>query len=150
VNRSSTIAIEGIEAAITDAKSRIAHAKAAAAIEVEREKRQQVLRLCEEAGALAIKIDELWRQSIAEYLLLQDKLHEIAQSGLGRPSRHQVQSVCRRALTSAFIGSPLQLELLAKSERHSVAEVVASWTRSAKVWAHQAIGPATKVNGTES
>jgi hypothetical protein len=48
---------------------------------------------------------------------------------------------------SAFIGSPLQLELLAKSERHSVAELVAAWTRSTKVWADQAIGPTTKADG---
>ena len=130
--------LESIEAAIAEVQARIANAKAAAALEAEKQKRQAIVRLTDELREHALKIDDLWRQSIAEYLLLQGKLHDIAQSGVGRASLHQVQSACRRALISAFIGTPLQLELLAPGERHKVTDLVASWARNVEAWARQA------------
>jgi hypothetical protein len=130
--------IESLEAAITDAQTRIADARAAAALEAERQKREATVRLADELRGHALKIDDLWRQSIAEYLLLQGKLHDIAQSGVGRPSLHQVQSACRRALISAFIGTPLQFQLLAIGERHTVSNLVGSWARNVEAWARQA------------
>jgi len=42
-----------------------------------------------------------------------------------------VQTACRRALVSAFIGTPPQLELLAPGERHSVSDLVATWAANA-------------------
>jgi predicted nucleic acid-binding Zn-ribbon protein len=122
--------IESIEAAIAEVQARIANANAAAALEAERQKREATVKLADELREHAEKIDSLWRESIEEYLVLQGKLHDIAQSGVGRPSRHQVQSACRRALISAFIGTPLQLELLAPGERHKVTDLVASWARN--------------------
>jgi predicted nucleic acid-binding Zn-ribbon protein len=140
--------IESIEAAIADAQAQIAHAHAVAAMEAEREKRREVVSLADELRGHAEKIDHLWRASIDEYLVLQQKLHEIAQSGVGRPSRHQVQSACRRALISAFIGTPLQLDpLLAPGERHRVTDLVASWARNVEAWARQA--PA-RANGKDA
>jgi hypothetical protein len=130
--------IESLEAAITDAQTRIADARAAAALEAERQKRQAIVRLIDELREHALKIDDLWRQSISEYLLLQGKLHDIAQSGVGRPSLHQVQSACRRALISAFIGTPLQFQQLAIGERHTVSNLVGSWARNVEAWARQA------------
>jgi hypothetical protein len=141
--------IESIEAAITQFRAQVADAEAAVAREAERAKRKEVLRLADEARTYAAEIDELWRASIAAYLLLQDKLHEIAQAADGRPSRHQVQAACRRALISAFIGSPLQLELLAPGERRSVSSVVASWAENAETWAKQGIATAPKANGRQ-
>jgi hypothetical protein len=131
--------IESVEVALTEAKARIANAQADAAIEAERQKRREIARLADELRGHAAKIDELWRASIAEYLVLQGKLQEIAQSGVARPSRHQVQTACRRALISAFIGTPLQLELLAPGGRHTVAALVAVWARNAEVWAKRAL-----------
>jgi chromosome segregation ATPase len=122
--------IESIEAAIADVQTRIADAKAAAALDAEQQKRQEVVRLADQLQAHAEKIDRLWRASIDEYLVLQRKLHEIAQSSGGRPSRHLVQAACRRALISAFIGTPLQLELLAPGERHKVTDLVSTWARN--------------------
>jgi hypothetical protein len=58
--------IESIEAAINDAQTRIANAKADAAIEAERQKRREIARLADELRGHAAKIDELWRASIAE------------------------------------------------------------------------------------
>jgi hypothetical protein len=129
--------IESIEAAIAEVQARIADAKAAAALDADRQKRQEVVRLANELQGHAGKIDGFWRASIDEYLVLQRKLHEIAQSSGGRPSRHLVQAACRRALISAFLGSPLQLELLAPGERHTVAGLVATWARNVEIWANQ-------------
>jgi predicted nucleic acid-binding Zn-ribbon protein len=131
--------IEGIEAAINDAQTRIANAKANATIEAEHQKRREVAQLADELRGHAQKIDELWRASIAEYLILQAKLEKIAQSGVARPSRFQVQTACRRALIAAFIGSPLRLELLAPGGRHTVANLVAAWAGNAEAWAKQAL-----------
>jgi hypothetical protein len=129
--------IESIEAALTDAQACIANARADAAIEAELQKRREILGVADELRVHAAKIDELWRASIAEYLVLQGKVHEIALAGVGRPSRHQVQSACRRALISAFIGTPLQLELLAPGARHTVVALVDTWARNAEAWARQ-------------
>jgi hypothetical protein len=129
--------IESIEAAIAEVQARIADAKASAALDADRQKRQEIVQLAGELQGHAAKIDGFWRASIDEYLVLQRKLHEIAQSGVGRPPRHLVQAACRRALISAFIGSPLQLELLAPGERHTVAGLVATWTRNVEIWANQ-------------
>ena len=137
--------IESIEAALTEAQARIANARADAAIEAELQKRQEIAQIAGELRGPAAKIDELWRTSIAEYLLLQRKLQDIAQSGVARPSRHQVQTACRRALISAFIGTPLQLELLAPGGRHTVAALVDTWARNAEAWAKQALP--RKANG---
>jgi hypothetical protein len=131
--------VEGLEAAINDAQTRIADAKADAAIEAELQKRQEIAQIAGELRGHAAKIDDLWRASIAEYLVLQRKLQDIAQSGVARPSRFQVQTACRRALISAFIGTPLQLELLAPGGRHTVANLVAVWAGNAEAWAKQAL-----------
>ena len=74
--------IEGIEAAISDIQTRISNASADAAIEAERQKRLEIARLADELRGHAAKIDELWRASIAEYLVLQAKLEKIAQPAL--------------------------------------------------------------------
>jgi predicted nucleic acid-binding Zn-ribbon protein len=129
--------VEGIEAAIAEVQVRAAAAKRAAAMEADRQKRQGLVQLASELGGHGSRIDDLWRQSAAEYFVLQRKLHEIAQSGVNRPSQHQVQSACRRALVSAFIGTPLQLELLPPSGRHTVADLVATWVRNVEGWANQ-------------
>jgi hypothetical protein len=139
--------IESIEAAIAEVQARIANAKAAAATDAERQKREATVRLADELREHALKIDDLWRQSIAEYLLLQGKLHDIAQSGVGRPSLHQVQSACRRALISAFIGTPLQFQLTAIGERHTVTDLVGSWARNVEAWAKQAL---PRANGKDT
>ena len=124
--------VEGIEAAITAVKAQIADAEAEVAREAERERKQEIARLADEARLHAEVIDNLWQQSIAEFIVLQDKLHEIAQAGNGRPGRHQVQAVCRRALIAAFIGSPLQLQLLAPGQRYTMAGLVDSWVGNIK------------------
>jgi hypothetical protein len=142
--------IESIEIAIAEAQASVAAAKNTAAIEAERQKRQAVVQRADELRGHAQKIDDLWRQSIAEYVVLQDKLHQIVQSGVGRPSRHQVQAACRRALISAFIGSPLQLELLAPPERHTVAHLVEAWARNVDAWASRAIDMPPTINGREA
>jgi hypothetical protein len=129
--------IESIEAAIAEVQVRVAAAKRAAAMEADRQKRQGLVQLAGELQGHALKIDDLWRQSIAEYFVLQRKLHDIAQSGVNRPSQHQVQSACRRALIAAFIGTPLQLELLPPTGRHTVADLVGTWVRNVEGWANQ-------------
>jgi hypothetical protein len=139
--------IEGIEAAISDIQTRIANASADAAIQAERQKRREVAQLAGELRGHAAKIDELWRQSIAEYMVLQAKLEKIAQSGVARPSLFQVQTACRRALIAAFLGSPLRLELLAPGGRHTVAALVDAWARNAEVWANRA---PPKANGKDA
>jgi hypothetical protein len=131
--------IESIEIAIAEAQASVAAAQNATAIEAERRRRSEVVQLADELRDHARKIDDLWRQSITEYVVLQDKLHEIVQSGVGRPSRHQVQAACRRALISAFIGSPLQLELLAPPDRHTVSYLVEAWARNVEGWANRPI-----------
>jgi chromosome segregation ATPase len=138
--------IESIEAAIAEVQARVADAKASAALDADRQKRQEVVRLANELPGHAEKIDGLWRASIDEYLVLQDKLYQIAQSSGGRPSRHLVQAACRRAVISAFIGSPLQLELLAPGERHTVAGLTATWARNVEIWANQ---PSPRTNGRD-
>jgi hypothetical protein len=119
--------VESIEAAIVAVKAQIADAEAEVAREAERERKQEIVQLADEARLHAEVIDNLWQQSIAEFIVLQDKLHEIAQAGNGRPGRHQVQAVCRRALIAAFIGSPLQLQLLAPGQRYTMAGLVDRW-----------------------
>jgi hypothetical protein len=127
--------IEGIEAAIEQARTRIADAEASAAAEVERGKRREVSRLADEVRGHAERIDELWRQSIDEYGELQTKLAEIVQLGVGRPSPHQVRVACQRALVAAFIGTPLQFQILAPNERHTVTDLANSWANAAETWA---------------
>jgi hypothetical protein len=127
--------IEGLEAAIAQAKARIAEAEANAVAEVERGKRREVTRLADEIRGHAERIDSLWRQSIDEYGDLQTKLTGIVQLGVGRPTQQQVRVACQRALVAAFIGTPLQSQLLAPNQRHSVSDLVNSWASAAEAWA---------------
>jgi hypothetical protein len=126
--------IEGLEAALAQAKARIAEAEANAAAEVDRGKRREVVQLADEIRYHAERIDALWRQSIAEYQQVEAKLAEIVQLGVGRPSRRQVQVACQRALIAAFIGTPLQFQLLAPNARHSISDLVNSWASAAEAW----------------
>jgi hypothetical protein len=132
--------IESIEAAIVQAKARIAEAEANAAVEAERGKRREVVRLADEIRGHGERMDALWRQSIAEFDALQSKLQEIVQLGVGRPSQRQVQVACQRALVAAFIGSPLQFQILAPNARHSVSDLVNSWAGAAQSWAGKGAG----------
>jgi hypothetical protein len=127
--------IEGLEVAIVQTKARIAEAEANAAAEVDRGKRREVVGLADEIRGHGERIDALWRQSIDEYAELQTKLTEIVQLGVGRPSLQQIRVACQRALISAFIGSPLQFQVIAPTERHSISDLVDSWARAAETWA---------------
>jgi hypothetical protein len=127
--------IEGLEAAILQAKARIAEAEANAAAEVDRGKRREVVRLADEIRGHGERIDALWRLSIEEFDHMQAKLQEIVQLGVGRPTQQQVRVTCQRALVAAFIGSPLQFQILAPNERHTMAELVNSWANAAMMWA---------------
>ena len=127
--------IEGLDAAILQAKARIAEAEANAAAEVDRGKRREVVGLADDIRGHGERIDALWRQSIAEYAELQTKLTEIVELGVGRPSLQQIRVACQRALISAFIGSPLQFQIIAPTERHSVSDLVDLWARAAETWA---------------
>jgi hypothetical protein len=61
-------------------------------------------------------------------------------------SKHFEEITRRRALISAYIGSPLQLELLAPAERRTVPHLVEVWARNVEVWANQAIDMAPTIN----
>jgi hypothetical protein len=126
--------IEGIEAAIAQARKRSAEAEAAEVAEVEQRKRREVLRLSSEIRSHAERIDELWRESLDQYGDLQTKFTEIVRLGVGRPSLHQLRVACQRALISAFIGSPLQIQIIAPNERHSVLDLINSWAAAAEAW----------------
>jgi hypothetical protein len=54
---------------------------------------------------------------------------------VGRPTQQQVRVACQRALIAAFIGSPLQSQILAPNARHTVTDLVNSWATAAKTWA---------------
>jgi hypothetical protein len=127
--------IEGIETAVAQAKARIADAQAEAAAEVERNKRREVVKLGDEIRAHGQRIDDLWRQSLAEYGHLEAKLAEIVQRGVGPPSLHVVRITSQRALIATFIGSPLQIQMIAPNERHTMAYLVNSWADGAETWA---------------
>jgi hypothetical protein len=127
--------IEGLEAALAQAKARIAEAEANAAAEVDRGKRREVAQVADEIRGHGERIDTLWRQSIEEYDGLQAKLQQIVQLGVGRPTQQQVRVACQRALLAAFIGSPLQIEIIAPNQRHTVTDLANSWANAAKTWA---------------
>jgi hypothetical protein len=127
--------IEGLDAAILQAKARIAEAEANAAAEIDHGKRREVVLLAEQIRGHGERIDALWRNSIEEFDALQAKLQQIVQLGVGRPTQQQVRVACQRALISAFIGSPLQIEIIAPNARHTVTELVNSWANGAKTWA---------------
>jgi hypothetical protein len=127
--------IESLEAAIAQAKARIAEAEANAAAEVDRGKRREVVGLADEIRGHAERIDALWRSSIEEYDALQTKLQQIVQLGVGRPTQQQVRVACQRALIVAFIGSPLQIEIIAPNQRHTVTDLANSWANAAQTWA---------------
>jgi hypothetical protein len=127
--------IEALEAAIVQAKARIAEAEANAAAEVDRGKRREVVQLADEIRGHGERIDALWRNSIAEYDALQAKLQQMVQLGVGRPSLHQIRIASQRSLIAAFIGSPLQFQIIAPNERHTMADLVNSWANAAKTWA---------------
>jgi hypothetical protein len=93
-----------------------------------------VVGLADEIRGHGERIDALWRNSIEEYDALQAKLQQIAQLGVGRPSQQQVKVACQRALVAAFIGSPLQFQLLAPNARHSISDPVNSWANAAEAW----------------
>jgi hypothetical protein len=94
-----------------------------------------VVGLADEIRGHGERIDALWRNSIEEYDALQAKLQQIVQLGVGRPTQQQVRVACQRALIAAFIGSPLQSQILAPNERHTMADLVNSWANAAKTWA---------------
>ena len=58
--------------------------------EAARQKRREVARIAGQAREQAEKIDALLRQAIVEYVVMQDKLHEISLHNRGKPARHQV------------------------------------------------------------
>ena len=127
--------IEGLEAAIAQTRARMAEAEADAAAEVDRRKRREVVGLADAIRSHAERIDALWRNSIVEYGALQAKLQQMVQLGVGRPSLHQIRIASQRALVAAFVGTPLQVQILAPNERHTMADLVSSWANSAKTWA---------------
>ena len=127
--------IDGVEAAIAQAKARIAEAEANAAAEVDRGKRREVLGLADEIRGHGERIDALWRNSIEEYDALQTKLQQMVQLGVGRPTQQQVKVACQHALIAAFVGSPPQSQVLAPNARHTMTDLANSWATAAKTWA---------------
>jgi chromosome segregation ATPase len=130
--------IAGFDAAIEEAKARLAAAKLRVGQEIERQRAREAIARGEAVQAAAAGCDTALRQFLQAYDAL-DRACAAACGITSRPSRQVVRVAAKRALIAALTARRLDFdtELLAPNERHTFAEIAQAWHNSITAWAAQ-------------
>jgi hypothetical protein len=138
-----------IDAAVQTAQDKVKDAENAVSKATAADKALKVLALLpilEEHGKI---LDNAAAQVLASYTSLQNTARTLRtltntgadDAGIQRDrcvvTDQHLRVACKRALIAALIGTDLQVEALAPSERHSFAQLCDSWTEGAANWARR-------------
>lgn len=129
-NAAMTAATElaSLDAALAEARRRVAAAEAAEALAAERERMRGVTALTQHIRERAARLDELLRDTVAEYDGFLNAVHELHSAGFTQPNLALVAVNAPRAVQSTFVGSHLESERVPPAQRHSFAELAQGWT----------------------
>ncbi len=119
--------IETLEIAILEASRHIQEAEHAANVAALSTCAERALQIGSENVEHARKIDEALATIVEHSNASVAGLRELNALGCGYPNEHQFHSLGTRSLKSGLMSSPLQLEHLPPSERHSFTEFVTGW-----------------------
>jgi chromosome segregation ATPase len=132
--------IKSLTAALAEAAKREVAAQEAARAELRRKNARKAADVLLEVEALATTITTALADLRKNSLQLEAKLAEIRRLTGAAPSSEAIRVNLGRALKTALMASPMQLEHLAPSERVTVADIVGPWARSITNWITAAIG----------
>lgn len=134
--------LASLDAALVEARRRVAEAEAAEALAAEKEKMRGVATVTTALRAHAVKLDELLIALVAEYEALISGVVELQQAGFSQPSLALMAVNAPRAVQSALIGTNLESERIPPLQRHTFAELVSAWVAHADARAKTVLGDA--------
>jgi hypothetical protein len=126
--------IASVHAAIQEAARRVAEADDQERAKREAEKRKQAMALSADLVAQASDLDAHLQTFFKMYNSFRNEMIELNRLGAG-PNINVVDSVCRRALETASMGTRLQLVHLAPTDRVTFEELATSWKAHTAAWA---------------
>jgi hypothetical protein len=142
-----------LDAAITEAQSRVASAEAALATAHKASQAKEILDLLPALRNHGTGLDRAAANVLAEYEALQAVIRQIRilserqydDVGLPRDSSPVVSEAllrvsCRRAVEAALVGTDLETMHLAPPDRHTCYELASAWAERAAAWARRFVG----------
>lgn len=132
--------VSSLDAAITEAQSRVADARRAADLEARHERGREARKRAAKFHRQGLELDKAAQGFLRRFNDLRDEAIELRKLGLDHLRLEAIDVACKRALQSMLMGTPLKLEHVAPSERANFAHLVAGWTRMIEAWAAQQLG----------
>jgi hypothetical protein len=133
-----------VRAALAEAENRVRQAEGLSLAEAERQKARRALELGKSMRDHAKALDRAAKQVFEHFAAL--RIDMLALNGLGAvPNVNLIDVACKRALISASMGSRLQLEHIAPTERHSFTELCDRWASGVEAFAAARLGEPDKV-----
>lgn len=124
-----------MDAAIAEAKRRVAGAEADRQVAAEAQRARHVLALLAEFRDHGGILDAATRHLVACYGKFEEICRSIRALGAGNFTEQAIRVNCRRALSSSLMNTDLQQEMVAPLQRHSFAELVEQWATGIEHWA---------------
>jgi hypothetical protein len=142
-----------LDAAVSEAQSRVVAAEAAAAKAAKAAKAQEILDLLPQLRSYGSLLDKATAEVLAQHKNLQGVIRQIRtlserqydDAGLPRdsspvPSENLLRSACRRAVEASLVNTDLETMHLAPSDRHTGYELASCWADRSASWARRFIG----------
>lgn len=129
-----------VEAAIAEARRRVAAAEADHRAAEDDVRARAALRLLGEFRERAAAVDAAARELLASYAAFKDCYAELRRLGITGPGPETVRVACRNAVIAALMPSDIALHrdppaFLAPDQRHSFDELCAGWANGIERWA---------------
>lgn len=127
--------------AIGEGKVQLANAQEVAAREKLKQQGFEVQQRMKEFRKHGRELDRMVTQLVERYQQFEAEIRGITTDfGIARPDPSLVRIGCKRALIAALMATPLELQHLAPSERHTFSQLIGGWAASIEGWASRAIG----------
>jgi hypothetical protein len=122
-----------LEAAIIEARRRVAEALAAESDDVARDKAERALALLKEFGKRGQELDEALAAFLGKYAALTVDFHKLDALGYAPTTYGLVKSNMGAAVTTALQFTEMRQGFLAPHERRNFVEVIEGWGRSVRM-----------------
>jgi hypothetical protein len=132
--------LASVDAALAEARRRVADAERSEALAAERDAMRAVLPITERVRARAALLDELLKSAADQTTAFLADMAALRRAGFGHPDPGLVATNVRLAGQAAVLGSALETERVRPSQRRAFAQLAEGWTAPIDAAARAVLG----------
>jgi hypothetical protein len=129
--------VASLAVAVAEGQQRQAEARQAAAIDAQHARANEVLKCLAGIRGHGVDLDKLACKLVNSVAEFRREILDLRKLGIDRPDIVTIDTNFRRALRSALMATPMQIDHLAPHQRTSFAALVDRWAEGIERWAKQ-------------